>query len=191
MRGEVYMARGDFLALNAAQEEAGAKLFANPRNAAAGSLRQKDAGVTAARPLRFWAHGWGAASDVPGDTQEAVMRRIERWGLPVSPLFARVEGLEAMLAHYAKIGEQRAGMPYEIDGVVYKVDRLDLAGAAGLRQTKGAALGARAQIPRRARRDHARKHRHPGRPHRQADPGRAARPGAGGRGDGDQCHAAQ
>ncbi|MBU2340085.1 MAG: NAD-dependent DNA ligase LigA [Alphaproteobacteria bacterium] len=125
VRGEVYMARGDFLALNGAQEEAGAKLFANPRNAAAGSLRQKDASVTAARPLRFWAHGWGAASDVPGETQEAVMRWIERWGLPVSPLFARVEGLEAMLAHYAKIGEQRAGMPYEIDGVVYKVDRLD------------------------------------------------------------------
>ena len=125
VRGEVYMARADFLALNAAQEAAGAKPFANPRNAAAGSLRQKDASVTAARPLRFWAHGWGAASDVPGETQEAVMRWIERWGLPVSPLFARVEGLEAMLAHYAKIGEQRAGMPYEIDGVVYKVDRLD------------------------------------------------------------------
>ena len=125
VRGEVYMARADFLALNAAQEEAGAKLFANPRNAAAGSLRQKDASVTAARPLRFWAHGWGAASELPGDTQEAVMRQIERWRLPVSPLFARVESLDAMLAHYAKIGEQRADLPYEIDGVVYKVDRLD------------------------------------------------------------------
>ena len=131
VRGEVYMARADFLALNAAQEEAGGKLFANPRNAAAGSLRQKDASVTAARPLRFWAHGWGAASEVPGDTQEAVMRQIERWGLPVSPLFARVESLEAMLSHYAKIGEQRAELPYEIDGVVYKVDRLDWQGRLG------------------------------------------------------------
>jgi DNA ligase (NAD+) len=125
VRGEVYMARADFLALNAAQEAAGAKPFANPRNAAAGSLRQKDASVTAARPLRFWAHGWGAASDVPGETQLEVMRQIERWGLPVSPLFVRVESLEDMLAHYARIGEQRADMPYEIDGVVYKVDRLD------------------------------------------------------------------
>ncbi|MDP4539572.1 NAD-dependent DNA ligase LigA [Qipengyuania sp. DY56-A-20] len=131
VRGEVYMARADFLALNAAQEEAGAKLFANPRNAAAGSLRQKDASVTAARPLRFWAHGWGAASEVPGETQLQVMRQIERWGLPVSPLFARVESLEAMLSHYAKIGEQRAELPYEIDGVVYKVDRLDWQGRLG------------------------------------------------------------
>ncbi len=125
VRGEVYMARADFAALNAAQEAAGAKLFANPRNAAAGSLRQKDASVTAARPLRFWAHGWGAASAVPGETQQAVMEQIARWGLPLSPLFARVESLDAMLAHYAKIGEQRADLPYEIDGVVYKVDRLD------------------------------------------------------------------
>jgi DNA ligase (NAD+) len=125
VRGEVYMARGDFLALNAAQEAAGAKLFANPRNAAAGSLRQKDASVTAARPLRFWAHGWGAASDVPGENQLDVMRQIERWGLPLSPLFVRVDSLEALLAHYEKIGEQRAELPYEIDGVVYKVDRLD------------------------------------------------------------------
>ncbi|OBX20856.1 DNA ligase (NAD(+)) LigA [Erythrobacter sp. QSSC1-22B] len=125
IRGEVYMARADFAALNAAQAAAGAKLFANPRNAAAGSLRQKDASVTAARPLRFWAHGWGAASEVPGETQQAVMEQIAVWGMPLSPLFARVESLEAMLAHYARIGGQRADLPYEIDGVVYKVDRLD------------------------------------------------------------------
>jgi len=125
IRGEVYMAKADFLALNTAQKEAGGKLFANPRNAAAGSLRQKDANVTAARPLKFWAHGWGAASVVPGETQEAVMRQIEAWGLPVSPQFALVESLGAMLSHYAKIGTNRIDMPYEIDGVVYKVDRLD------------------------------------------------------------------
>ena len=125
IRGEVYMSKADFLALNAAQEEAGGKLFANPRNAAAGSLRQKDASVTAKRPLKFWAHGWGAASEVPETTQEEMVRRIESWGVPVSPLFARVHDVEGMLAHYDKIAVERPDLPYEIDGVVYKVDRLD------------------------------------------------------------------
>lgn len=125
IRGEVYMSKADFLALNAAQEEAGGKLFANPRNAAAGSLRQKDASVTAKRPLKFWAHGWGAASEVPEATQEEMVRRIEGWGVPVSPLFARVHDVEGMLAHYEKIAAERPDLPYEIDGVVYKVDRLD------------------------------------------------------------------
>jgi DNA ligase (NAD+) len=85
IRGEVYMERAAFAALNAAQEEKGDKLFANPRNAAAGSLRQKDARVTAARPLRFLAHGWGAASQVPATSQHAMMQQIAAWGLPVSP----------------------------------------------------------------------------------------------------------
>ncbi|GAB5350912.1 DNA ligase [Qipengyuania sp. 483] len=125
IRGEVYMAKADFQALNAAQEGAGAKLFANPRNAAAGSLRQKDASVTAKRPLKFWAHGWGAASEVPGKTQEEVVRVIEGWGVPVSPLFTKVESAAEMLAHYDKIARERPDLPYEIDGVVYKVDRLD------------------------------------------------------------------
>ncbi len=125
IRGEVYMSKADFHALNAAQEEAGGKLFANPRNAAAGSLRQKDASVTAKRPLKFWAHGWGAASEVPGATQEEVVRKIEGWGVPVSPLFTRVHDVASMLAHYDRIGRERPDLPYEIDGVVYKVDRLD------------------------------------------------------------------
>jgi len=125
IRGEVYMSRADFTSLNAAQEAEQGKLFANPRNAAAGSLRQKDAEVTARRPLKFWAHGWGAASDVPGETQQDVVRRIEGWGVPVSPLFRRCETLEEMLAAYRQIAEARADLPYEIDGVVYKVDRLD------------------------------------------------------------------
>ena len=99
--------------------------FANPRNAAAGSLRQKDASVTAQRPLKFWAHGWGAASDVPGESQEEVVRRIERWGVPVSPLFARFDDAAAILEHYETIAAARPDLPYEIDGVVYKVDRLD------------------------------------------------------------------
>ena len=125
IRGEVYMAKADFAALNAAQEEAGDKLFANPRNAAAGSLRQKDATVTAKRPLRFLAHGWGAASAVPGATQFAVMQQIAAWGVPVSPLLVQCASVEAMVAHFRAIGTQRLGLPYDIDGVVYKVDRLD------------------------------------------------------------------
>lgn len=125
VRGEVYMSKQDFAALNAAQHEQGAKLFANPRNAAAGSLRQKDASVTARRPLRFWAYGWGAASELPGETQHAVMLQIEAWGFPVSPFLTVTNSVEDMLAHYAEIGRQRPDLPYEIDGVVYKVDRLD------------------------------------------------------------------
>ena len=125
VRGEVYMAKGDFVALNAAQEARGDKIFANPRNAAAGSLRQKDPAVTAARPLRFLAHGWGAASAVPGQTQHEVMAAIAAWGVPVSPLLVRCEGVAQMLAHYRSIEHQRADLPYDIDGVVYKVDRLD------------------------------------------------------------------
>jgi DNA ligase (NAD+) len=125
VRGEVYMSKQDFAALNAAQEAKGERLFANPRNAAAGSLRQKDASVTAQRPLRFLAHGWGAASELPADTQFAMMQRIREWGVPISPDLVCCLSLEDMLAQYRKIAGKRAGLPYEIDGVVYKVDRLD------------------------------------------------------------------
>ncbi|GHD02829.1 NAD-dependent DNA ligase LigA [Novosphingobium pokkalii] len=125
IRGEVFMAKADFLALNAAQEEKGDKVFANPRNAAAGSLRQKDASVTASRPLRFWAHGWGAASEVPAATQWDMMQQIAAWGVPVSPLLTRCEVVAQMLAHYRSIQAQRAVLPYDIDGVVYKVDSLE------------------------------------------------------------------
>jgi DNA ligase (NAD+) len=125
VRGEVYMEKQAFAALNAAQEANGGKLFANPRNAAAGSLRQKDASVTAQRPLRFLAHGWGAASALPADTQMGVMQAIAAWGLPVSPDLKLCRGVADLLHHYRSIGDARAGLPYEIDGVVYKVDRLD------------------------------------------------------------------
>ena len=126
VRGEVYMEKQAFTALNAAQHEAGGKLFANPRNAAAGSLRQKDAGVTAKRPLRFWAHGWGAASAVPGQTQSEIVAKLREWGFPVSPLFVRlVGGAEELVAHFDAIGRERPGLAYDIDGVVYKLDRLD------------------------------------------------------------------
>ena len=125
IRGEVYMAKADFLALNAAQEERGDKVFATPRNAAAGSLRQKDATVTGSRALRFLAHGWGAASEVPAATQYEMMRKIADWGVPVSPLLVRCTSAAEMIAHYRAIAEARPGLPYEIDGVVFKVDRLD------------------------------------------------------------------
>ena len=126
IRGEVFMARADFAALNAAQADRGDKLFANPRNAAAGSLRQKDAAVTASRPLRFLAHGWGAVSAVPADTQFGVMRAMATWGVPVSPLLVECADAAAMIAHYDRIGAQRPGLPHDIDGVVFKVDSLAL-----------------------------------------------------------------
>lgn len=125
IRGEVYMAKSDFDALNAAQAEADEKLFANPRNAAAGSLRQKNPEVTAARPLRFLAHGWGEASALPADSQYGVMRQIAAWGLPVSEALLQVDSLDALIAHYRSIEAARADLPFDIDGVVYKVDRLD------------------------------------------------------------------
>ncbi len=125
IRGEVYMAKSDFAALNVEQQAKGGKIFANPRNAAAGSLRQKDAKVTASRPLRFLAHGWGEASALPADTQSGVMAAIAAWGVPVSPMLVRADGVDGALAHYAAIERQRAELPYDIDGVVYKVDRLD------------------------------------------------------------------
>ncbi len=125
IRGEIYMGKADFAALNAAQQKAEAKVFANPRNAAAGSLRQKDASVTAARPLRFLAHGWGEVSDVPAASQYDMMRLIQRWGVPVSPLLGRFDSVADVLAHYRNIEARRAELPYDIDGVVYKVDRLD------------------------------------------------------------------
>ncbi len=125
VRGEVYMSKADFAALNAAQEAADGKLFANPRNAAAGSLRQKDAQVTANRPLKFWAYGWGAASDVLCESQHDRMRMIESWGFPLSPFLTVTHDVDAMIAHYEEIGRQRPDLGYDIDGVVYKVDRLD------------------------------------------------------------------
>lgn len=123
VRGEVYMAKSDFAALNA--RLAGERVFANPRNAAAGSLRQKDPAVTASRPLRFLAHGWGEVSELPADTQAGVMAAIASWGVPVSDLLIRADGVAGALDHYRRIEAMRADLPFDIDGVVYKVDRLD------------------------------------------------------------------
>ncbi|TMM54484.1 NAD-dependent DNA ligase LigA [Sulfitobacter sabulilitoris] len=135
IRGEVYMSHSDFEALNARQAERGGKTFANPRNAAAGSLRQLDADITRSRPLGFFAYAWGALSDPLGKTQMDALKRIEGFGFSVNPLTRLCTGPEEMIAHYAMIEEQRATLGYDIDGVVYKVNDLALQGRLGFRST--------------------------------------------------------
>jgi DNA ligase (NAD+) len=125
VRGEIYLALADFGTLNAEQAANGAKVFANPRNAAAGSLRQLDPSITARRPLRFFAYGWGAASALPSETQSGVIDAFRRWGLPTNPLMRVCDSLEQVLAYYREIAQKRASLGYDIDGVVYKVNRLD------------------------------------------------------------------
>jgi DNA ligase, NAD-dependent len=125
VRGEVYMTKADFLALNQRQEAAGDKLFANPRNAAAGSLRQLDSRITATRPLSLFAYAQGEVSGPVADSHSGFLKRLEEWGFPTNPLATRCDDVEAVLAFYHRIGERRAELPYDIDGVVYKVDRHD------------------------------------------------------------------
>ncbi|MEX0839434.1 MAG: NAD-dependent DNA ligase LigA [Parvibaculum sp.] len=125
IRGEVYMSHADFAALNERQKEAGKPVFANPRNAAAGSLRQLDAKITANRPLRFFAYTWGEVSALPADTQEDVIGAFAKWGFAVNPLFRRCGSVDELIAFYHDVEERRATLGYDIDGVVYKVDRLD------------------------------------------------------------------
>lgn len=125
VRGEVYMSHADFASLNARQRDRGKPEFANPRNSAAGSLRQLDPAVTAQRPLRFFAYAWGEISSEPFATQSDAISCFKDWGFSVNPLFTRCEGTEDLLAHYRDIEQQRASLGYDIDGVVYKVDRLD------------------------------------------------------------------
>lgn len=127
VRGEIYMDKTDFAALNARQEAEGKPVFANPRNAAAGSLRQLDPNVTASRPLHFFAYAWGEiVGDMPADTQHGMVAAFKRMGFTVNPLMKRCESLDDMLAVYRDIETQRASLPYDIDGVVYKVDDLGL-----------------------------------------------------------------
>jgi DNA ligase (NAD+) len=125
VRGEIYLRHDEFEKLNAEQAAAGAKVFANPRNAAAGSLRQLDSSITARRPLRFFAYGWGAASTLPAQTQSGVYKSFEQWGLPLNPLMRVCETTAAVLAFHREMAAQRASLGYDIDGVVYKVNRLD------------------------------------------------------------------
>lgn len=126
VRGEVYLSHAAFAEINARQEEAGRPAFANPRNAAAGSLRQLDPAITASRPLRFFAYAWGEVSDLPADTQFGVVGAFARWGFQTNPLMRRCGSVEELIAHYRLIEAQRAALGYDIDGVVYKVDDLGL-----------------------------------------------------------------
>lgn len=135
VRGEVYMGKSDFLALNAEMEAKGKQLYVNPRNTAAGSLRQLDAKVTASRKLKFFAYAWGEISE-PNDlpsTQYEMVQTFKDWGFPVNPLMKRLNSLDEILGHYREIGLERPELDYDIDGVVYKVDRLDLQARLGFR----------------------------------------------------------
>ena len=135
VRGEVYMSHADFAALNARQLEKGDKLFANPRNAAAGSLRQLDASITAARPLKFFAYAWGALSAPLSDTQFGAIERLAELGFTTNPLTKICNTPEELIAHYRSIEQQRAALGYDIDGVVYKVNDLALQKRLGFRST--------------------------------------------------------
>ena len=135
VRGEVYMRHDDFDALNARQTANGGKTFANPRNAAAGSLRQLDAQITRARPLAFFAYAWGALSAPLAETQFQAIERLKAFGFDTNPLTTLCDGPQEMIAHYRKIEEQRATLGYDIDGVVYKVNDLALQDRLGFRST--------------------------------------------------------
>ena len=126
VRGEIYMRHAEFKALNERQAAAGDKVFANPRNSAAGSLRQIDPKMTAQRPLHFFAYAWGEASDMPAKTQSGMFEAFRKLGLPVNDLWTLCASAEEMIAHYRRIEAQRAALGYDIDGVVYKVDDLAL-----------------------------------------------------------------
>ncbi|MDL2408923.1 NAD-dependent DNA ligase LigA [Rhizobium calliandrae] len=133
VRGEVYMAKSDFLALNAQMEAEGKQTYVNPRNTAAGSLRQLDPKITASRKLKFFAYAWGELSDMPADTQLGMVQTFGRWGFPINPLMKRLNSVADILAHYDEIGLQRPDLDYDIDGVVYKVDSLELQARLGFR----------------------------------------------------------
>jgi len=125
VRGEVYMRRADFLRMNAEREKKGEPLFANPRNFAAGAVRQLDPRITATRPLRFFAYTWGEASALPEKTQSGMLAQFKDWGFITSPHWRLCKSLDDLLAYYRNLAAERADLPFEIDGVVYKVDRLD------------------------------------------------------------------
>ncbi|MGY6708865.1 MAG: NAD-dependent DNA ligase LigA [Rhizobiaceae bacterium] len=126
VRGEVYMTHRDFLALNERQEREGKQTYVNPRNTAAGSLRQLDSGITASRPLKFFAYAWGEVSEMPADTQMGMVAALASFGFRTNELMRRCETADELIAHYRAIEAERGSLSYDIDGVVYKVDDLAL-----------------------------------------------------------------
>jgi len=133
VRGEVYITKTAFAELNARMEAEGKPTYVNPRNTAAGSLRQLDSSITAQRPLRFFAYAWGEISYLPRNTQFAMVEQLGEWGFVINPLMAMFKTPEALIAHYHRIEEERADLPYDIDGVVYKVNDLVLQERLGFR----------------------------------------------------------
>ena len=125
VRGEIYLSHSAFASINIRREEEGAALFANPRNAAAGSLRQLNSSITAKRPLQLFAYSWGEMTAQDADTQWGFLENLKRWGFPVNPLVEICDSAEAAIAYHERIGEIRATLDYDIDGIVYKVNRLD------------------------------------------------------------------
>ena len=190
VRGEVYMTKAAFLALNRKQAEAGKQLYVNPRNTAAGSLRQLDPSITASRPLGFFAYAWGEMSEMPADTQSGMIKWFAACGFKTNPLTKMCRSVEALLEFHREIEAQRASARLR-----HRRRRLQgrpprLAGAARLRVAQSA-LGDRAQISGREG-DHRRQgHRDPGRPHRRAHAGRQARAGHGRRRRGAERDTAQ
>jgi len=126
IRGEVYMTHAEFKALNEKSAASGGQVYVNPRNTAAGSLRQLDVSVTASRNLKFFAYAWGETSAQPADTQYEAVQRFGEWGFVINPLMIRTTSTDELLAQYRAIEAQRSSLGYDIDGVVYKLDRLDL-----------------------------------------------------------------
>ncbi len=131
VRGEVYLGKTDFLALNERMEAEGKPLYVNPRNTAAGSLRQLDSAITASRPLKFFAYAWGDVSELPSGSQFAMVEQFEAWGFSINPLMGRFESTADLIEQYRLIEEQRSALDYDIDGVVYKVDDLALQSRLG------------------------------------------------------------
>ena len=189
VRGEIYMSHKDFAELNEKQNQAGERTFANPRNAAAGSLRQQDVEITKERPLRFFADASGEAQKLPGATQWDVVQAFANMGLPVNRLMKLCRSAEEMLAHYRLIESQRASLGYDIDGVVYKVNRLDWQERLGF-VSRSPRWGLAHKFAAESN-DCLGRHRHSSRPYRCADAGGAVAARHGGRCCGFQCDAAQ
>src|SRR4029450_5434456 len=165
VRGEVYMERHAFQEMNKRQEAEGEKTFANPRNAAAGSLRQLDPEITAKRPLRFFAYAWGEAEPRSWKTHSEYLKLLEEWGFQANPLSKLCRTPEEVRAFYKKMGVERPSLPYDIDGVVYKVDRIDWQERLGF-VSRAPRRGVRPKIPGRTGQNGPAGIQNPGRPTR-------------------------